>query len=128
MALISCDECSSEISDKAANCPNCGNPITESERMNVVVTDNSATTALLAVSQKKSMGVALILTILFGPLGLLYATVPGGLVLLLLTFVIGIATLGVGFLFGWIVSIIWAVIAVNSHNEKIMRALGALNN
>lgn len=27
MALISCSECGKEISDKAAACPNCGNPI-----------------------------------------------------------------------------------------------------
>lgn len=27
MALISCTECMKEISDKAAACPNCGNPI-----------------------------------------------------------------------------------------------------
>lgn len=27
MALISCPECSKEISDKASNCPNCGYPV-----------------------------------------------------------------------------------------------------
>ena len=27
MALINCPECKKEISDKAASCPNCGNPI-----------------------------------------------------------------------------------------------------
>jgi len=27
MALIKCDECGKEVSDKAKNCPNCGNPI-----------------------------------------------------------------------------------------------------
>lgn len=27
MALIKCSECGKEISDKAPNCPNCGNPI-----------------------------------------------------------------------------------------------------
>lgn len=27
MALIKCSECGKEISDKAASCPNCGNPI-----------------------------------------------------------------------------------------------------
>lgn len=27
MALIKCSECGKEVSDKAADCPNCGNPI-----------------------------------------------------------------------------------------------------
>jgi hypothetical protein len=27
MALINCDECGKEVSDKAASCPNCGAPI-----------------------------------------------------------------------------------------------------
>lgn len=29
MALINCSECGKEVSDKATNCPNCGNPICE---------------------------------------------------------------------------------------------------
>ncbi len=29
MALISCSECGKEVSDKAASCPNCGNPIAQ---------------------------------------------------------------------------------------------------
>lgn len=29
MALIACNECGKQISDKAAACPNCGNPIAE---------------------------------------------------------------------------------------------------
>lgn len=27
MALINCPECGKEVSDKAANCPNCGYPL-----------------------------------------------------------------------------------------------------
>lgn len=27
MAIIKCPECKKDVSDKAANCPNCGNPI-----------------------------------------------------------------------------------------------------
>lgn len=29
--LIKCSECGKEISDKAANCPNCGNPISQQQ-------------------------------------------------------------------------------------------------
>lgn len=69
--------------------------------------------------KKKSMAVALILTFLFGPLGLLYATVPGALILLVLTLVIGFFTLGIGFIVGWLASMIWAAVSVNSYNAKL---------
>ena len=32
MALIKCNECGNEISDKAKVCPNCGNPITTNKK------------------------------------------------------------------------------------------------
>ncbi len=33
MSLINCSECKKEISDKATNCPNCGNPINENKTL-----------------------------------------------------------------------------------------------
>ena len=33
MALISCPECDKEISDKATACPNCGNPVSEIDKI-----------------------------------------------------------------------------------------------
>ena len=86
--------------------------------------DSTSTTKFIAVGKEKSMVVALILTFLFGPLGLLYATVPGALILLVLTIIIGFFTLGIGFIVGWLASMIWAVISVNSNNSKIKSALG----
>ena len=32
MALINCEECGKEISDKAASCPGCGAPVAMSEK------------------------------------------------------------------------------------------------
>ena len=43
MALISCPECQKEISDKAANCPNCGCPIV-AETVNTQKKDERGTT------------------------------------------------------------------------------------
>lgn len=34
MALIKCDECGKEVSDKAATCPNCGAPIASKQNSN----------------------------------------------------------------------------------------------
>ena len=36
MALINCSECNKEISDKATNCPHCGNPINEQKPIIVI--------------------------------------------------------------------------------------------
>ena len=85
--------------------------------------DNAAPTQVVMVGKTKSLAVALILTFLFGPLGLLYATVPGALILLVLTIIVGFFTLGIGFIVGWLASMIWAVLAVNSHNAKITKAI-----
>lgn len=38
MALIQCPECSKEISDKAAACPHCGNPLTPRPDATIVAT------------------------------------------------------------------------------------------
>lgn len=32
MALINCPECGAQISDKALTCPNCGHPMTASQK------------------------------------------------------------------------------------------------
>ena len=78
----------------------------------------------IVVAQKKSMGIALILTIMFGPLGLLYASVGGGLLLIVFGLVVGFFTLGVGAVLAWGLSIIWAIFAVAGHNGKIAKMTG----
>ena len=41
MAIIKCPECKKDVSDKAANCPNCGNPIDSSIKCPKCGSDNS---------------------------------------------------------------------------------------
>ena len=65
----------------------------------------------------KSMGVTLLLTILFGPLGMFYSTITGGAVMLLVNIVVAISTMGFGLLFTWPVCVIWAVMATNNYNK-----------
>jgi hypothetical protein len=73
------------------------------------------------------MGVSIILTFLFGPLGMLYSTVPGGLIMMgvnLLVVFIAFCTLGFGavlFLVTWPICIIWGAMATDSYNSKLMR-------
>jgi len=85
----------------------------------------------------KSVGIAIMLTLLLGPVGLFYASVTGGLImtflvpilLVILSFVtlfmadvymaysfIGLLLIGLSF---WFLNIIWAVIAVNNYNKDV---------
>jgi len=70
----------------------------------------------------KSMAVAIILAILFGPLGMLYSTVMGGVVMIALSILVGIFTLGFGLFITWPVCVIWAAVAANSYNKNILVA------
>jgi hypothetical protein len=69
----------------------------------------------------KSVGVALLLAFFFGPLGMLYSTIVGGLIMLVITPVIGIFTLGLGLLITHPICVIWAAVAANMHNDRLYR-------
>lgn len=73
----------------------------------------------------KSVGVAFLLTFLFGPLGMLYSTVAGGLVMLLVTPVFALFTLGLSLFVTWPICIIWACVAASSHNDRLVRQVRA---
>lgn len=81
----------------------------EEQKANVVITRSP-----------KSQGISFILTFLFGPLGLFYSTVLGGVVMLVLGIIIAVITLGVGAILAWLGSIIWGAIAVSSYNNKLL--------
>jgi len=68
----------------------------------------------------KSTMVAVILAFLFGPLGMMYATVSGGVIMLIISLVVGIVTLGFGLLFTWPVCVIWAALAADKQNKKAL--------
>jgi len=70
------------------------------------------------ISNQKSVLAAVLLTLFFGPLGMFYSTIIGGIVMLILSILVAIFTLGIGFLITWPVCIIWAVISTNKHNKK----------
>jgi len=74
----------------------------------------------VVVTSTKSMGIAILLTVLFGPLGMLYSTIWGAIIMIVLSGIIGIVTLGFGLLFTWPVCIIWAAVATKSYNEKLL--------
>lgn len=69
----------------------------------------------------KSVGVAILLAVLFGPLGMLYSTVSGGVIMLVVNIIIFLPTLGIGWLVTYPICIIWAAIAANDYNTKIIQ-------
>ncbi len=94
--------------------------------------EQNPTTKVVMTRPKKSMGIALTLTILFGPLGLLYASISCGLIVMfgaiftaiymvsfsepeLLPFDLDV----ISALF-WIVSIVLCVLAVRNHNRNCL--------
>jgi hypothetical protein len=79
---------------------------------------------VIVVGKQKSVGVAFLLSFLFGPLGLLYASVTGGIIMFILGIIIGIITLGFGLILVWIGSIIWAVVAAGNANKKMSSNAG----
>jgi len=105
--LMECKTCGGKLSSSATSCPHCGE-------------DGGAAkvkSAEFIEIESKSRIISLILTILLGPLGLMYSSVLWGVILLIVALV-GAPTLfipaGV-----WIVSIIAGDSATYNHNIKI---------
>lgn len=59
---------------------------------------------------------AVLLALIFGPLGLFYTTVGGALFCLFLLIVLGLFTVGIGIIPVWLVSVLWAYVAA-SHSH-----------
>ncbi len=80
------------------------------------------------VTSTKSMGVAILLTILIGPLGLFYSTIFGGIIMsiifLIISLIVGFLTLGFALIIIWpiiwIICIIWAALATSSYNKRLL--------
>jgi hypothetical protein len=82
--------------------------------------------AVILLTQRKSLGVGLLLTLFFGGFGVFYASVLGGVLLSaiqVLFFVIALATFGFGVVLLlplWFVAVIWTCVAINGHNARLM--------
>jgi hypothetical protein len=68
----------------------------------------------------KNVALALILGVILGPVGLLYASFWGGIVMLVIAFIVVCSKLSVPILLTWIGCSIWAVGAANQYNKKLL--------
>ncbi|MGM0442321.1 MAG: hypothetical protein ACQEQC_07870 [Elusimicrobiota bacterium] len=69
-------------------------------------------------SNNKSIGLALILTFLFGGLGMFYVSILSGILWTMLEIVIGIVTVGAGLVILHPLMMIIAVISIKNQNKK----------
>ncbi len=69
---------------------------------------------IVYVKTKKSVGVAVILALLFGPLGMFYATVTGAVVMIVVSLLVGIFTMGFGLLVTIPIGAVWAGMAAST--------------
>ncbi|HMC99012.1 MAG TPA: zinc-ribbon domain-containing protein [Ferruginibacter sp.] len=82
---------------------------------------------VVVVGKQKSVGVAFLLTFFFGPLGLLYSSVVGGVVMFLVNIVMFLVFFP-GLFLTWIVCIIWGCVAADSANKNAMNQASAMMN
>jgi len=71
----------------------------------------------------KSVAIALIFSSLLGPIGLLYSSVLGGTIMILICWVVFNSKLVNVIALAWAICSIWAVIATNRYNRKILKHL-----
>lgn len=76
----------------------------------------------------KSVGIGIVLSLLFGPIGLFYASVSGGIIMLIVGGIlnlIGLLMLGFGLIvtipLTCIICAIWAYVSIESYNEDLIR-------
>lgn len=71
------------------------------------------------VSPVKSVGIAAVLAFFFGPIGMLYSTIAGAIVMFALNIGALLLTAGIGLLLTWPMGVVWAALAANAHNKRI---------
>lgn len=76
-------------------------------------------TSVMVLGPQKSVGVALLLTFFFGPLGMLYSTILGGVVMFFVTLLAIPLTTGLGLLLTWPICMVWAATAASSTNGRV---------
>ena len=68
----------------------------------------------------KSVALALLLTFLFGPLGLFYASTTGAVALIVLAAAGVVPTLGYVLIFVWPASMVWGAIAASNQHKAFL--------
>ena len=84
------------------------------------MSEGSSSQPVIVVASTKSMGLAIVLALLFGPLGLLYSSILAAIVMFVVSIPVIIFTAGFGLFLTQPICAIWAAVAVNTHNKKLL--------
>ncbi len=76
-------------------------------------------TTVIQVGTHKSVVGAVLLAFFFGPLGMLYVTVPGAIVMFFVNIIVAIPTLGLGLFVTIPIGTLWAGLAADSQNKRL---------
>jgi hypothetical protein len=82
---------------------------------------HNAAPAVIIVGQPKSVAIAVLAALFFGPLGMLYATVGGAFVMFFVHLLAVVTTAGVGLVVTIPLGAIWAASAASNHNARLTR-------
>ncbi|MEE4248392.1 MAG: hypothetical protein V2I33_23655 [Kangiellaceae bacterium] len=77
---------------------------------------------VVQLDRAKSVFAAVVLAFLFGPLGLLYASIPGGIIMTILALITLPLTAFFAALVIWPICMIWAVVAALRSKSKLRKA------
>jgi hypothetical protein len=66
----------------------------------------------------KSVPTALLFCVFLGPVGMLYSTVIGGTIMIMIGFIVACAKFFIPMAIVWLLSCIWGVAATNRFNKK----------
>ncbi|OYN95126.1 hypothetical protein CGZ96_15950 [Enemella evansiae] len=66
----------------------------------------------------KSVGVAILLAFFFGPIGMLYSTVLGAVVMFVINLILLFLTAGLGLFLSIPAGVVWAAVAAQQHNRS----------
>ena len=70
----------------------------------------------------KSVAGALLFSVILGPVGLLYSSFLGGVIMIIVGFIVACAKYPIPILMVWLISCIWSVSAVNKYNANVSRS------
>ena len=77
--------------------------------VNTIIVNNGGT-----YQGGKSVGVAFLLTFLFGPFGMFYSTVGGAIIMCIVTLLAAAGTAGAALIITWPICIIWGCVAASN--------------
>lgn len=69
----------------------------------------------------KSVAAALIFSVLLGPVGLLYASLWGGMMMIMIAIIVACSKVLFPMMLVWVASCVWSVAAVEKHNRVVLK-------